>query len=99
MGILKAVKAADITISKLSQDNYKVWQELMTEALERRGVWEYVEGTADEPSSDDYKKIWRQNNAVATGLIKGAPTEAQRMRNAKEVWDTLTRIHQSDDRA
>ena len=35
---LKAVKAADITIPKLTQDNYKVWQELMMEALEGRGV-------------------------------------------------------------
>jgi gag-polypeptide of LTR copia-type len=41
---------------------------------------------------------------VATGLIKGALSETQLghvmgIRNAKEVWDTLKKVHQTDDKA
>ena len=45
--------------------------------------------------------MWVQNNAIASGIIKGALSESQLdhvmgIENAQEVWDTLKTIHQSD---
>jgi hypothetical protein len=102
MGKLIAAKPADLQVPRLSVLNYKLWSELITEALEGRGVWDYAQGTVEEPSDEDQKRIWRQNNAVAVGIIKGTLSESQLghvmgMRNAKEVWDTLKKIHQRDD--
>jgi hypothetical protein len=105
MGKLIAAKPADLQVPRLSITNYKLWSELITEALEGRGVWVYAQGTVEEPSSDeDQKRIWRQNNAVAVGIIKGTLSESQLghvmgIRDAKEVWDTLKKIHQRDDSA
>ena len=104
MGLLTVAKPADLTIPKLQTGNYKVWRELIIEALEGRGVWDYIEGLINKPTSDDDLRVWRQNNAVATGIIKGALSESQlghvmNMRDAKKVWDTLKGIHQTDDRA
>jgi hypothetical protein len=76
MATLTAVKPADLTIPKLSSGNYKVWSELMVKALEERGVWDYAEGTISKALSGKNARIWRQNNAVATELIKGALSEA-----------------------
>jgi transposase InsO family protein len=95
-------RPADLTIPKLSSNNYRVWSELMIEALEGRGVWDYVEGLTTKPSAGDEYRIWRQNNAVATGLIKGALSESQLghvmgVRDAKEAWDILKGIHQVND--
>jgi hypothetical protein len=103
MSPLTAAKPADLTVPKLSTDNYKVWSELIIEALEGRGVWDYVEGLITKPTSDDDDlRIWRQNNAIATGIIKGALSESQLghvmgMRDARETWETLRKIHQTDD--
>jgi hypothetical protein len=105
MGKLIAAKPADLTVPRLSATNYKLWSELITEALEGRGVWDYAQGSVEEPSSDeDQKRVWRQNNAVAVGIIKGTLSESQLghvmgIRGAKEVWDTLKKIHQRDDYA
>jgi hypothetical protein len=71
MATLTAAKPADLTISKLSSGNYKVWSELIVEALEGRGVWDYAEGTISKALLGKDARIWRQNNAVATELIKG----------------------------
>jgi hypothetical protein len=59
MGLLTVAKPADITIPKLSADNYKVWSELMIEALKGRGVWDYVKGLIIKPTSDDNLRVWR----------------------------------------
>jgi hypothetical protein len=91
MATLTAAKPADLTIPKLSSGNYKVWNELMVKALEGRGVWDYAEETISKGSLESNDaRVWRQNNAVATGLIKGALSETQlghvmSIRNAKEV--------------
>ena len=102
MGVLTVAKPADLTIPKLTTGNYKVWSELITEALEGRGVWDYVEGLVGKPTSDDELRVWRQNNAIATGIIKGALSESQLghvmgVRDAQRAWDTLKGIHQVDD--
>ena len=105
MGKLIAAKPTDLQVPRLSVGNYKLWSELITEALEGRGVWDYAQGTVEEPLSDeDQKRIWRQNNAVAVGIIKGTLSESQighvmGIRNARTVWETLKKIHQGNDRA
>lgn len=38
MSPLTTAKPADLTVPKLSTDNYKVWSELIIEALEGRGI-------------------------------------------------------------
>jgi gag-polypeptide of LTR copia-type len=90
MAILTAAKPADLTIPKLSSGNYKVWSELIVEALEGRGVWDYAEGSISKGSEGNDARIWRQNNAITTGLIKGALSKTQLghvmgIRDAKEV--------------
>ena len=77
MGKLITTKPADLQVPRLSATNYKLWSELITEALEGRAVWDYAQGTVEEPSSEeDQKRIWRQNNAVAVGIIKGTLFES-----------------------
>jgi hypothetical protein len=103
MASLVAAKPADLTIPKLTNDNYKPWRELVVAALEGRGVWEYAEGTQALPEDLNNKRIWRQNNAIAVGIIKGTLSDVQLghvmgMTDAKEVWDTLKKIHQFSDR-
>jgi hypothetical protein len=98
MGKLTAARPADLQVPKLTAINYKLWSELIIEGLEGRGVWDYTQGLIEEPSDEDQKRIWRQNNAVAVGIIKGALSESQLghvigIRGAKEVWDTLKKIH------
>src|ERR1700678_2092149 len=104
MGKLIAAKPADLQVPRLSATNYKLWSELITEALKGRGVWDYAQGTIKEPSDEDEKRIWRQNSAVAVGVIKGTLSESQfrhvmGMRGVKEVWDILKKIHQRDNYA
>lgn len=104
MYVLTSAKPADFTIPKLSSGNYKLWSELLIEALEGRGVWDYAEGLINKSASGDDLRVWRQKNAVAIGVIKGALSESQfghvmGIRNAKEAWDTLKRIYQTDDLA
>jgi hypothetical protein len=94
-------RPADLTIPRLSSNNYRIWSELMIEALEGRGIWDYVEGLTSKPTAGDEYRIWRQNNAVATGIIKGALSESQLghvmgVRDAKKAWDILKGIHQVD---
>jgi hypothetical protein len=62
----------------------------MVKALEGRDVWDYAEGSISKGLEGNDARIWRQNNAIATGLIKGALSETQLghvidIRNAKEV--------------
>ena len=57
MASLTLAKPADLQIPKLSATNYKPWKELITAALERRGVWEYVEGTIGKPENGRNRKI------------------------------------------
>lgn len=76
MATLVAVKAADIQIPKLTGTNYCVWSELIIEALEGRGVWGYTQELIKEPTDESEKAIWRQNNVVAVGIIKGALLES-----------------------
>jgi hypothetical protein len=69
----------------------------------RRGVWEYAEGTAEEPDREKDKKIWRQNNAIAVGIIKGTLSDVQLghvmgITDAETAWNTLREIHQFSDR-
>jgi hypothetical protein len=102
MALHTAARPADLTVPKLTSGNYKVWSELIIEALQGRGVWKYVEGLSTEPTDANQLEIWQQNHAIATGIIKGALSESQLghvmgIRNAKDVWDTLNRIHQVKD--
>jgi hypothetical protein len=103
MSTLIAAKPAEITIPKLTTANYKIWSELIVEALDGRGVWDCVNGTEKKPK-DDPGKVWQHNNAIAAGIIKGALSESQLghvigVRDAKEIWATLKRIHQTTDEA
>lgn len=103
MSTLVAAKPAEITIPKLTTANYKVWSELMIEALDGRGVWDCINGSEKKPK-DDPGKVWQHNNAIAAGIIKGALSESQLghvmgVRDAKEIWATLKRIHQTTDEA
>jgi hypothetical protein len=104
MATLTASKPADLHIPKLSASNYKVWSELTTEALKGRAVWEYTQGEVEKPHEKDQLQIWIQNNAIASGIIKGALSESQLghvmgIESAKDVWDRLKTIHQSDGTA
>jgi gag-polypeptide of LTR copia-type/Zinc knuckle len=102
---LVAARPSDLQVPKLTSTNYKPWSELIIEALDGRGVLEYTQGRVDEPKKDKaQQQIWRQNNAIAVGIIKGSLTESQLghvmgIRDAKKVWDTLKGIHQTDDGA
>jgi hypothetical protein len=56
------------------------------------------------PEEKDQLQIWVQNNAIASGIIKGALSESQLghvmgIEDAKDVWDKLKTIHQSDGTA
>jgi len=53
MATLVASKPADLRIPLLTADNYKVWRELVTEALEGRAVWEYTQGEVPRPEEKD----------------------------------------------
>src|ERR1700740_2754018 len=70
------------------------------EALKGRAVWEYAQGEVATPEKDQLQ-IWVQNNAISSGIIKGALSESQlghvmSIEDAKDVWDKLKTIHQSD---
>ena len=107
MATSDVAKPADLHVPKLTTSNYKIWCELVIEALEGRGIWEYVEGDVTKPQDEKDKeqlRIWRRNNAVAVGIIKGTLSDSQLghvmgMRDAKEVWATLKGIHQTTDDA
>jgi hypothetical protein len=104
MATLTASRPADLHIPKLTTSNYKVWSELTTEALKGRAVWEYVQGEVARPEDKDQLQIWVQNNAIASGIIKGTLTDSQLghvmgIESAQEVWDRLKTIHQSDGTA
>jgi transposase InsO family protein len=104
MAALTASKPADLQIPKLTANNYKTWSELTTEALKGRAVWEYTQGEVERPEEKDQLQIWVQNNAIASGIIKGGLTDGQLghvigIESAKDVWDKLKTIHQSDGTA
>ena len=95
-----------MNIPKLTDSNYRIWKELITEVLLARDLMGYIDGDNTEPNNDDKTalKKWQQGNATASALIKGALSEGQlnhvvSIRNAKVAWDTLKSIHQADNRA
>ena len=99
-----------MNIPKLTDNNYRIWKELVTEVLLARDLMGYVNGDITEPDeteeSDDKTQLkkWQQGNATASALIKGALSEGQlnhvvSIRNAKTAWDTLKTIHEADNRA
>jgi hypothetical protein len=56
------------------------------------------------PEDKDQLQIWVQNNAIASGIIKGTLSDSQLghvmgIDSAKDVWDKLKTIHQSDGTA
>ena len=77
MATLIASKPADLQIPKLTASNYKVWSELTTKALKGRAVWEYAQREVAKPKKKDQLQIWVQNNTVASGIIKGALSNAR----------------------
>jgi len=91
-----------MNIPKLTDNNYRIWKELVTEVLLARDLMGYVNGDIIEPKNDDKEQLkkWQQSNATASAVIKGALTGGQlnhvvSIRNAKVVWDTLKSVHQS----
>ena len=42
MSKLVTAKPTDLQVPRLTSANYKLWSELITEALEGRGVWVYT---------------------------------------------------------
>ena len=52
MATLVAARPADLQIPRLTAANYRVWNELVVEALEGRGVWKYAEGLIEEPKEE-----------------------------------------------
>lgn len=104
MAALTASRPTDLHVPKLTTSNYKVWSELTTEALKGRAVWEYTQGEVARPEEKDQLQIWVQNNAIASGIIKGTLSDSQLghvmgIESAQEVWDKLKTIHQSDGTA
>jgi hypothetical protein len=104
MATLIASRPADLYIPKLTTSNYKMWSELTTEALKGRAIWEYTQGEVVKPEEKDQLQVWVQNNAIASGIIKGALSESQLghvmgIESAQDVWDRLKTIHQSDGTA
>jgi gag-polypeptide of LTR copia-type len=102
--ILTAARPADIQIPKLGPTNYKVWSDLAVGLLDDRGVGGYITGTVKKPTKHDQLRIWHQNNAVTTSILKGTLSASQLghvmgMQDAQEVWTTLKRIHQRDHSA
>jgi len=77
MATLTLARPADLQIPKLVTTNYRPWKELTTTALSGRGVWEHAEGTSEKPSDENKKDqgIWRQNDVIAVGIIKGSLSE------------------------
>jgi len=58
----------------------------------------------ERPEEKDQLQVWVQNNAIASGIIKGALSESQLghvmgIESAQDVWDKLKTIHQSDGTA
>jgi predicted acylesterase/phospholipase RssA len=75
--ILTAARPADIQIPKLSPTNYKIWNDLVVGLLDGRGLRGYTAGTVKKPTKHDQLRIWHQNNAVATSILKGSLSESQ----------------------
>jgi hypothetical protein len=53
MATLTASRSADLYIPKLTTSNYKMWNELITEALKKRVIWEYTQGEMERPKEKD----------------------------------------------
>ena len=57
MSTLTAARPTDLQVPKLNTSNYKVWSELITEALKGRAIWQYAQGEVDEPKDKDQLQI------------------------------------------
>ena len=57
MATLTAARPADLQISRLTATNYKIWSELIVEALDGRGVWGYTQGLVDEPTKENESQL------------------------------------------
>ena len=84
----------------MNVNNYKEWSHQVKTELERKQLWDIVEGT-DEPlegeNDDTVFKAWSHKNAKALEVIKrGCCNEfydtIHRISSAKKVWDTLAGI-------
>jgi hypothetical protein len=95
-----------MNIPNLNDNNYRIWKALIGEILLARDLMGYVDGGLAEPREDDKDglKKWKQGNATASAMIKGALTAGQLNHvvgtlNAKKVWDTLKTIHEANNEA
>jgi hypothetical protein len=53
-----------------------VWSGLAVEALKGRTVWECTQEEVTRLEEKDQLQIWVQNNAIASGIIKGSLSES-----------------------
>jgi len=96
--VLTAAKPADI--QKLSPTNYKVWSDLVIGLLDGRGVGGYTTGTdKPRPTRDMAPEQRYRRKHTQRDPLGGQLGHVMGMQDAKEIWDTLKRIHQRDDSA
>ena len=84
----------------MNVNNYKEWSHQVKTELERKQLWDIVEGTDERPegeNDDPAFKAWSHKNAKALEVIKrGCCNEfydaIRRISSAKIAWDTLEAI-------
>ena len=93
-------------VPKFDGTNFLGWKFQIEAALRASGVYEIVDGTKmkPEPPQGEPAKTWVKDNAMAMYIISRAMEYRQLesllvCTTAKEMWDTLTRIHQQSSEA
>jgi hypothetical protein len=85
-------------IEKLNDNNYRYWKMEVQGLLEEKGVWEAVEpGYGAEPTAAQKKADHKAKSALYLSINKSAKDDVMHCVTAKEVWDTLAKVHTQYD--
>lgn len=93
-------------IENLCEDNFDVWKMTLELLFEKKGIDEVVSGVEvkSEEGSDKDKKEWKKKDSdarycIVATLDKSLIKHIQTKKTAKEMWDTLVKLFESDTTA
>jgi hypothetical protein len=85
-------------IEKLNDNNYRYWRMEVQGLLEEKGVWEAVEpGYGADPTAAQKKVDHKAKSALYLSINKASKDDVMNCTTAKEVWDTLSKVHTQYD--
>jgi hypothetical protein len=83
----------ELKIEKLDSDNYRYWSLIAQGVLVNKGCWDAVDPGYENPTAAQGKLDHKARTTIYMMVSKACLDDIAKLATAKEVWETLKRIH------